>query len=192
MSAVFLAYEHTHYILSSAMPSNFASTGESDPWRPVFWYPAGDERRGWKQGTWAGVSSLGLKPATPLSGIADGPHPEMAWLAPDTANRVGQVLVDQNRRSVEALYKERRYPWGQDEDVPYEFREVEVGDGWSVLKALASYEYQACETWDLERTEAGRIVQAIREWTWWRMVVHSDAYKSAEWQLDAGDVTPIA
>lgn len=71
--------------------------------------------------------------------------------------RLGQVLLDQNYRSVNSRYGENnsgRYTY---ESPGRPFSPVEI------IRLCDGYTYQSCETGDLDETEAGAIIQAIRE-----------------------------
>ena len=79
----------------------------------------------------------------------------------DTLKRIGQVLIDQNYRSYNTRYDELEQPnifeiTGQ--DLMYMSRLTPV----ETLKALASYDYQSCETPDWQQTDAYKLVGFIR------------------------------
>lgn len=67
----------------------------------------------------------------------------------ETAERTGAMLVAENRRSV-------NYRYDEDEiEQPYQFQRIDRRlDPVRVLKVLACYEYQACESDDWRETEA--------------------------------------
>lgn len=71
--------------------------------------------------------------------------------------RLGQVLLDQNCRSYNARY-------GENESRQY--RPANPGRAFTpvdIISLCDGYRYQACETGDLDETEAGAIIRAIRE-----------------------------
>jgi hypothetical protein len=79
---------------------------------------------------------------------------------------VGAMLIAENRRSVSHRYPgERELPGPIDtsELDNYSFRHL-VGypDPLIVLKAIACFEYQACETEDWEESEAAAFCRALR------------------------------
>src|SRR5262252_7882178 len=70
-------------------------------------------------------------------------------LTRETAGRVGAMLVNQNKRSVNFRYDEDEL------EAPYEFEPLPgAPNPLVILKAIGGYEYQACETPDWEETEA--------------------------------------
>lgn len=95
-------------------------------------------------------------------------------LTRETAGTVGAMLLAQNRRSVDFRYDETDI-----EDVYLHGRSSERPPA-AMLKAIACYEYQACETPDWEDTEAARFCQALR----FHLIRQLDGY-------DAEGVWPI-
>jgi len=93
-----------------------------------------------------------------------------------TGNRrkAGQVLMQQNRRSVNVRYGEsmRAAKFTEDCDT--------LADPVVVLKACACYDYQSCETDDYEETEAHAIIQALRK----RAITELPGYGEAPWGID--------
>ena len=81
-----------------------------------------------------------------------------------TASQTGQMLVNENYRSLNA-----RYGDSEGEAWEYSFAEVapvagewyEVKNLVAVLKAVDCYEYQACETDDWQTTEAFRFCRSL-------------------------------
>lgn len=77
-------------------------------------------------------------------------------LRPETADRTGQMLVLENRRSVDHRYDETEpvelYHY---EDPGFELEPVEV------LRAVACYRYQACEHPDFGRSEAESFLTSL-------------------------------
>jgi hypothetical protein len=78
-------------------------------------------------------------------------------LTRQSAGRVGAMLLAQNRYSVDFRYAE------EEAEEPYLFNELPGKiDPLIVLKALAGYEYQSCETPDWEESEAFTFCLALR------------------------------
>ena len=93
-----------------------------------------------------------------------------------TMSRVGQILVDQNCRSYNYRYDEALEPevfeiTGQ--DLMYVPRLTPV----ETLKALASYDYQSCETPDYEETDAWKLANIIRHYA----IEALPGYDDAKW-----------
>lgn len=85
----------------------------------------------------------------------------------ETADAVGQMLVDQNVRSIEARYQDCEDMIG-DAREPYTFEVAAVL--WpmtpvAMLKAIDCYEYQSCEDDGWHRSEAQQFCEALRGWT---------------------------
>lgn len=79
--------------------------------------------------------------------------------------RIGQVLLDENYRSVDHRYDE-------DTAVPHFIWRPFMRRTWTTLelvKALHSYEYQTCECPDWDETEAHSIVQTLERDSWDRL-----------------------
>lgn len=97
-------------------------------------------------------------------------------LTPETADRVGAMLIAQNERSVDFRYDGRnnmiQVPYHFERGGPYVNIIGRFPDGWHwsrvpvapapVLKSLDCYEYQACETPDWKDTEARAFCEALR------------------------------
>jgi hypothetical protein len=88
--------------------------------------------------------------------------------------RLGQVLMEQNYRSINTRYNEKTAA-------------PKFADDWNtsadpvvILKACDCYDYQSCETDDYEQTEAYVIVQAIRH----RNISRLPGYDKAPWGID--------
>ncbi len=96
----------------------------------------------------------------------------------EDANDIGQILVNQNVRSVNARYSEN------DIVDEYIFRDVglqnqHVANIVQILKACDCYDYQACETDDYRNTTAASIIDRIRSYA-----IHSlPGWEEAEWAL---------
>lgn len=83
----------------------------------------------------------------------DGAHPDRTGM-----NRLGQILWEENYRSVNASYRENapcpEYRWAPP-----------VSDQWScegVLKATRGYMYQFCEARDWDKSLAKQVCDAVR------------------------------
>lgn len=92
---------------------------------------------------------------------------------------IGQVLLDQNVRSVQCRYPadQRMVPEYATRPYRYEslpFRPTVV----EVAKAIECYQYQACETDDWENTLAYRITEQLRNSLPTRMA----GYEQAPWE----------
>lgn len=131
-----------------------------------------------------------------LSWYWNGDRHELTRL---TADRVGQMLLTENVRSVDY-----RYPGGEDLpgryvmatlpgfDVevrapeylqPYTFT-ASPHRHWKpveILKAIDCFEYQSCETDDWRETEAYAFCQALRS----RMIDQLPGYDDAPWGIDS-------
>jgi hypothetical protein len=118
-------------------------------------------------------------------------------LAPQTADRVGRMLWEQNHRSVSGRYSELQTMPGYEFGADTEYAQVlgRFPDGWrwcrvmlepvSVLKALSCYEYQASETLDWEQTEARAFCDALRS----AAIAALPGYEAAPWNVrDAEDM----
>lgn len=75
----------------------------------------------------------------------------------ENPQKLGQMLVDQNTRSVNWRYRDNAAA------ATYVFRPF-TGPMTpvAVIKACDCYDHQACETEDYEKTQAARLVDAIR------------------------------
>ena len=70
---------------------------------------------------------------------------------------VGQLLLDENYRSV-------NYRYSENNPAPrFFYRTLRAYTPVEIIKACDSYRYQSCETDDWEQTEAFAICEAIRE-----------------------------
>jgi len=90
---------------------------------------------------------------------------------------VGQILIDENYRSVNDRY--------DDESEPHTFQYM--SDAWlgqemtpvQMLKLCLSYRYQACETEDWKKTEAHAIVHALMD----DAIRKLPGYEEAAWSI---------
>lgn len=91
------------------------------------------------------------------------------------SQRIGQVLTDENYRSVNYRY--------QEQTEPRRFQRVMLkGKALSpieIVKLCHSYSYQSCEAPDWKETEAHAIVGALRE----RSIRQIEGYEEAPWTL---------
>jgi hypothetical protein len=95
-------------------------------------------------------------------------------LTAETAHQVGAMLVAENQRSVNFRYDEEKM-----EDLyeyePYRGKLTPV----QVLKAIACFDYQACETPDWDESEAKAFCNALMH----RMIVELPGYDEAKWEI---------
>ena len=95
--------------------------------------------------------------ATSLQEIADLRHEISPLSDADAINRVGQMLWDENARSVSTRYAEDVSP-GQ-----YTFRRPKrTFTQVDILKAVDGYEYQSCEHHEWKASEAYAFCAALR------------------------------
>jgi len=87
--------------------------------------------------------------------------------------RLGQVLLDQNLRSVNSRYGENNRGKYRQENPGRSFTPVEI------ISLCDGYTYQSCETGDLNETEAGAIIRAIRE----RAIRALPGYDDGPWTI---------
>jgi hypothetical protein len=98
---------------------------------------------------------------------------EMHYVA-GTEEVVGQVLLNENFRSVNYLYRrDTETPAFQLARLRRRYTPVEV------LKALGCYSYQACETPDWKATDAYTIVQMLKT----RAISQLPGYDEAAWEV---------
>jgi len=91
-----------------------------------------------------------------------------------TAETVGQLLLDENVRSVNYRYDEgETYIYKHDKPVHTNWSPVEV------LSAIACYEYQACETPEWQYSEARTFCDALRS----ALVAKLPGYDKAPWGI---------
>ena len=96
---------------------------------------------------------------------------------PETETELGQILVNENYRSVNARYRNEygephRYTFKPYIDKP--LKPVVV------IKLCNCFDYQACETDDYPKTPAAHIVESIRD----RAISNLPGYDDAPWGLD--------
>lgn len=81
---------------------------------------------------------------------------------------LGQILVNQNYKSVNYRYDENEIPY------KYHFKYTEA-EAIQILKACDCYDYQSCETEDYYSTEACAIIERIRRDTISTLPGYNDA-----------------
>lgn len=90
-------------------------------------------------------------------------------------DQLGQMLVDANAASLTARYG--------DEDPSYTYThqrpQQTTWDAVELLKAINSYEYQACENPDWSSTAAARFCDALQQ----RLIRSLPGYDQAPWSL---------
>lgn len=95
-------------------------------------------------------------------------------LTQETAETVGQVLLDENVRSVNHRYNE-------DEMHVYEHA-TPADNRWTpveILSAINCYAYQACETPEWNTSEANAIIEALRN-----TLIHTlPGYSDGPWEI---------
>ncbi len=90
-------------------------------------------------------------------------------LTPATAQAVGAMLLAENRHSV--AYRYNRRELGDE----YTHGPSRRRDPLEILKAIACYEYQACETPDWEQSEAAAFCRALRLRTIYELPGYTEA-----------------
>jgi hypothetical protein len=99
-------------------------------------------------------------------------------LTPDSAGRVGAMLLAENRRSMDHRYNEEEL------EEPYLFRELpRVPDPIVVLKAIDGYRYQSCEHPIWAGSEAAAFCAALQE----RAIQCLPSYAEAPWGIEHAD-----
>lgn len=88
--------------------------------------------------------------------------------------RAGQILTDENYRSVNFRYDEEAQTRAYRYKRTYTFTPVVI------LKLLACYEYQACEAPDYEQSTACKLVAVIRK----EAIKRLAGYDNAPWGMD--------
>jgi hypothetical protein len=93
-------------------------------------------------------------------------------------NKLAQVLLDQNIRSVNYRYDEDE----KSPEIKFKFEPNPFGKPLSpvqILKACSCYDYQACETEDYNETFAYKIIDHIRHMA----IRNLPGYEDAEWEI---------
>ena len=91
----------------------------------------------------------------------------------DNLDMIGQILVNQNYRSVNHRYNDMEIP----PEYHWERYPLSKLSAVQVIKACDCYAYQACEVDDWETTEAHKIIDTIRE----RAIDELPGMEEAEW-----------
>lgn len=90
------------------------------------------------------------------------------------ADRIGQILHDENVRSVNYRYAET----DKSDEYRWHFYTKPLSAA-QVIKACDCLDYQSCETPDWEESTAWRILQEIKS----TAMRHIPGYESAEWEI---------
>jgi hypothetical protein len=99
----------------------------------------------------------------------------------DNADEIGQMLWEENHKSVNARYRENT------KTPKYTFRPVEVPSPGEVAKGIGCYEYQSCEH-DGWETSAAKAFCTELEGV---QIVRLPEYESAPWGWDEKNVTRV-
>lgn len=132
------------------------------------------------------------------------PHEPLTWIAPktpaypetltvtelathrqlttDTAESIGQILLDTNVTSVNYRYDENE-PCVYDHGTPAHTQWTAV----EILSAISCYEYQACEHPEWTTSEAKTIIEALRD----RLISTLPGYSDGPWEITP-DTKPYA
>ena len=105
-----------------------------------------------------------------------------AWVdvTASNAEEIGQILVDENYRSVSARYSGNTEEYfGKAPHYKFKRRNV-LPDAITMLKACNCYDYQACETNNWKESVAFKIVEAIKE----HAIRRLPGYDDAPWGID--------
>ena len=109
---------------------------------------------------------------------------ESYWLDDRNATEVGQMLWEENIKSVAYRYRDTAHlglPGPADETTYIYFHEdATVGYRWSpaqILKAADCYEHQSCEHPGWESSSAKAFIDVLRKLAWTRV----PGYEEAEW-----------
>jgi len=118
----------------------------------------------------------------PFSWWWDGERRTLAAMNRDEASRIGQMLWDENIRSVQGRYPDCK---GKPESMPGPIDEVFIyahsmnhhgsPDPVQVLKACDCYEYQSCEHSEWESSQAKAIIDTLRRHAWQALPGYEDA-----------------
>jgi hypothetical protein len=101
-------------------------------------------------------------------------------ITPESAEEIGQILSDENYRSVHHRYADRAADYFGAPPT-YKFRLVRnLPDAVTMLKLCDCYAYQACETDDWESSIACKLVAAIKD----RAARKVPGYDAAPWGID--------
>ncbi|KKN76504.1 hypothetical protein LCGC14_0370130 [marine sediment metagenome] len=93
-------------------------------------------------------------------------HGEWHELTPINADAVGQMLLDENIKSVMSRYEDRTItdlPGSAEYLIPFKHRFTEVPSAIEAIKLTHCYEYQSCEHEEWEASEAKAFCSALIE-----------------------------
>jgi hypothetical protein len=97
------------------------------------------------------------------------------------AEEVGQILIDENYRSVSCRYQDRTEShFGKAPTYKFNAKHGPLPNAIVMLKLCNNFAYQACETDDWKDSVAFKIVEAIKE----RAITKLPGYDSAPWGID--------
>ena len=123
------------------------------------------------------TAALAYAPSRQISWFFNG---EVKKITRQTASEVGQILIDENYRSINYRYQENR------KADRYTFEPFEATrdnpiclDAAQVFSALDCYEYQSSETPDFYESEAYEICRAIRKAEGTKL----KGYEEAAWEI---------
>ena len=98
-----------------------------------------------------------------------------------SASEIGQILVDENYRSVNERYQERTEGhFGKPEIYKFNPKTGPLPDAVTMLKLCNNYRYQACENDNYEASVAFQIIDAIKE----EAIRKLPGYDAAPWGID--------
>ena len=164
MSAHMVDNTHIDYLLSSGLSSRASDV--------VRWYDVDPAQNlpddAYQRGNWIGRGSIRW-------------HQEHAReLRLDTADRVGAVLLAENRRSVDHRYDE------EDLEEFYSFRRVrpDTITPIRVLDACRGYVYQSCEHPGWHTSEARQVIEAIKNRMIARLCGDADGWHITDVEYD--------
>jgi hypothetical protein len=97
------------------------------------------------------------------------------------ADEVGQILLDENYRSVHHRYQDRTEGhFGKAGSYKFKPQPVVLPDAITMLKLCNNYGYQACENDDYDQSIAFKIIDAIKE----QAIRKLPGYDDAPWGID--------
>lgn len=114
-----------------------------------------------------------VRAAIPGSGVATFPYGDKRL----TRKELGQLLLDENIRSLKARYGDRHGVI--ESETRFRMELVEYPDPVAAIKLINSYQYQACESDDWEQTEAYKVSEAIKD----GLTRHLPGYDDAPWSI---------
>jgi hypothetical protein len=160
MSAFMVSTDHIDAIVCVAI--NGPKGGESR-WEGPRWAEGDPRIVPWPEQIWREVSVA----------RTSNPFGSVGTITPD---ELGQMLCDENRRSLDYRYNEINEP------VEYSYRKPSRRPTIAeAFKLLDCFEYQACETPDFEDSEAYRFMQCLRG----SLIGSLPGYNAAPWEWSA-------